>query len=312
MKPATNLAGRLSGNLRGMGCMLLSTLAFVCMHVSVRHVSEGLHPFEIAFFRNLFSFVPLLPWIYRDGLAVFRTDRIGLHGLRSVMNILAMLAFFTALTITPLVQITALSFTAPLFATVFAVLILRETIRARRIAALVIGFVGTLVILRPGLIAIDLGSALVLASAIIWAGTVMVIKVLARTESSVTITAYMALFMTPLALAPAALVWVWPDLTQLMWLLLIGIFGSVGQLLVAQALRDADTTVVMPLDFLKLIWAAALGYLVFAEIPVVWTWVGGLMIAGSASYIAYRENKLKTVRSAEAVNARKIERPPDA
>jgi drug/metabolite transporter (DMT)-like permease len=283
-----------------MGFMVLSTIAFVLMHGSIRQVGDGLHPFEIAFFRNLFAVLPLMPWFVRYGMQPLRTERASLHFMRGLLNVFAMLTFFSALTLIPLAQVTALSFTAPLFGTVLAVVFLREVVRVRRIVALVAGFVGAIVILRPGLVGIETGSLLVLFSAVAWSVTMIVIKVLSRTESSVTITAYMAIFMTPLTLLPALFYWRWPDGEQLVWLVAIGILGSLGQLSVAQAFREAEASVVMPLDFMKLLWAALLGYLAFAEVPDVWVGAGGTMIAASASYIAYRESRLKRVAAAPA------------
>jgi drug/metabolite transporter (DMT)-like permease len=276
-----------------MWFMLLSTIAFTAMHGGVRHLGDGLHPFEIAFFRNLFALLPLLPWFVRYGAQPLRTRRLGLHFLRSLLNVMAMLAFFTALTLIPLAQVTALSFTAPLFATLLAVIVLGEVIRMRRVAAVAIGFAGTLVILRPGLTAIETGALLALFAAAMWSVTMIVIKQLSRTETSVTITAYMAIFMTALSAVPAAYYWRWPDGEQLLWLVAIGILGSVGQLSFAQSFREAEATVVMPLDFMKLVWAVLLGYAAFAEVPDRWTFVGGTMIAASASYIAYRESRIK-------------------
>lgn len=286
------IAGK-SAALLGMLCMLVSTLAFAGMHACVRYVAAELHPFEIAFFRNFFGIFTLLPWFIRFGLAPLRTRRLPLHLLRASINIFAMLMFFMALSLTELAKIQALSFTAPLFATLLAILILGERVRIRRWIALIIGFTGTVVILRPGFAQIDLGSMLVIGSAAIWACALIVIKILARTDSAVTITTYMVVLMTPMSLVPALFYWQWPDATQLFWLALIGILGTLAQMGMAQAFRLADATAMMPFDFMKLVWGALLGYLVFSEIPDIWTWIGGAIIFSGAMYIVYRENQLK-------------------
>lgn len=178
-----------SGALRGLGLMLASTFFLAAMHASIRYLSEAIHPFEIAFFRSVFALAVVAPWFYRDGLALFHTGRIGLHGLRAVLNVFAMLSFFYALSITPLSEVTALGFTAPIFTTMLAALILGETVGARRWTAVVVGFVGALIIIRPGFAAIGPGEILVVFSSLVWAGAVLVIKTLGRTDSSATIIA---------------------------------------------------------------------------------------------------------------------------
>jgi drug/metabolite transporter (DMT)-like permease len=274
---------------RGVGLMLGSTLLFAAMHASIRHLSGDLHPFEIAFFRNLFGLLPLLPWILRWGLALLRTDRLSLHLVRTAFNLMAMLSFFYALSITPLSEVTALGFSAPIFTTVLAVLVLGEVVGIRRWGAIALGFLGTLIILRPGFHEIGAGQLLTLFSSLAWACALMTIKTLSRTESSITITAYMGLLMVPASLVPAAFVWQWPAGAQWGWLLAIGLLGGAGQLCMTEALKQADTSVVMPIDFCKLIWVAVIAYLAFGEVPGLYTWLGGAVIFSSTLYIAYRE-----------------------
>ena len=281
-----------SGALRGLGLMFVSTFFFASMHGSIRYLSDAIHPFEIAFFRSLFALVVVMPWFYREGFALLRTRHIGLHGLRAVLNVFAMLSFFYALSITPLSEVTALGFTAPIFTTLLAALLLGEAVRLRRWSAIVVGFVGTLIILRPGFAEIGTGQLLVLFSSMVWACALLVIKTLGRTDSSATIIAYMALLMMPLTLVSAAFVWQWPDGVQLLWLILVGVLGGAGQLCMTEALRQADTAVVMPIDFCKLLWVAVIAYLAFGEVPDRYTWLGGAVIFASAMYIAYRERQV--------------------
>ena len=280
--------------LRGIALMFVSTFFFAAMHGSIRYMSATIHPFEIALFRNVFALVVVLPWFYRYGIAPLRTRRFGLHALRAVFNIMAMLSFFYALSITPLSEVTALGFTAPIFATVLAALILGEVVRARRWTAIVIGFLGTLIILRPGFDAIGLGQILVLFSSMIWACALLVIKTLGRTDSSATIISYMALLMIPLSLVPALFVWRWPDPLEWAWLIAIGVLGGIGQFCMTEALRQADTAVVMPFDFFKLVWVTVIAWLAFAEHADLYTWIGGAVIFSSTLYIAYRERAAQT------------------
>ncbi len=278
---------------RGMAFMMASTLTGSALVAAIRHLAAEIHPFEMVFFRSFFGLVFFAPWLIRQGLAPFRTRHIVLHGARSALQVATSLAFFTALTMAPLAKITALQFSAPLFATVLALVVLRETIRARRIAALVVGFAGTLIIVRPGFVAFDLGSALVLISAVMIGLIMILIKILSRLESSATITFYAALLGTPFALIAALPVWRTPSAEHWPWLIAIGFLGSLSQLAFTQAFKEADVTAVLPLDFTRLIWIAFIGYAVFGEIPDVWTWFGGAVIFSSATYIAFREIRTK-------------------
>jgi drug/metabolite transporter (DMT)-like permease len=282
-----------NSNARALAIMFVSTIAFSLMHACVRHLSGELHPFEIAFFRNAFGFLVILPWFLRYGTTILSTNRLGLHSVRAGLNVIAMLCFFFALSVTPLSTVAALSFTAPIFATVLAIVLLGEKVRLRRWIAIAIGFAGTFIAIRPGFAEVGLGSILVLIQSVAWAAALITIKVLGRTESSITIAAYMVLLMTPLSFVPALFYWQAPTLEQLVWLLAIGVLGTVGQLLMTQSLKEGDTTVVMPIDFFKLIWASALGYWIFAEVPDRFTWFGGMMIFASTAYIAYRESQLR-------------------
>jgi drug/metabolite transporter (DMT)-like permease len=285
-----------TGRTRAILLMLASTLLFSGMHATIRFISSELHPFEVTFFRNLFGLTVVLPWFVRYGLKPLRTNRFRLHATRACLNICSMLCFFYALSVTPLAEATALTFTGPIFATALAVLILHEVVGPWRWFAILAGFAGTLVILRPGFADVGLGPLLAVASAMIWAVTLVGIKELTRTDSAVTITSYMILLLIPLALIPAVFVWEWPTLRQLGWLCLLGTLGSGGHLLMNLALKDTDTNVVMSIDFVRLVWVALIGYVVFAEIPGLYTWLGGAMICG-AVYLTYRDARPRTDRS---------------
>ncbi len=281
---------------RGCVYMLASTVFFATMHACVRFVSAEVHPFEVTFFRNLFGFFALLPWLIIQGLEPLRTRRIGLHFARAGTNVIAMLMFFMALSMTPMVQVQALAFTAPLFTTVLAALFLKEVVKIRRWLATLVGFIGALIIIRPGIQPIDAGALLTLASAAVWAVTMIIIKQLSRTDSAFTITAYMVILMTPMSLVAAVPVWTWPNPTQLGWLAACGVTGTVAQFLMAQAFRSADTSVVLPLDFMKVVWGALIAWLWFGELVGIWTWVGAVIIFIGATYIAFRERALEKTK----------------
>ncbi len=275
--------------MRGILLMCVSTVFFAAMHVLVRYVARDVPPLQIAFLRNIFGVIVFIPLLMSGGLGFLRTKRIGLHVVRGLLNVTAMLMFFTALSLTPVARVTALSFSAPLFTAILSVIFLGERFRIRRWMAIIVGFAGTLIILRPGMIPVDLGSILVVAAASLWAVTMIVIKILSRTESSFAITAYMNILLSVFSLGPA--LWVWVTLTPEMWgwLVAIGVLGTIAQIALSQALKETEPTAVLPFDFLKLVWAALLGVWVFGELPDIYTWIGAIVVFASGFFIAYRE-----------------------
>ncbi len=290
--------GRLAPGNRAVVLILFSTLCFTSMHTVIRYAStEGnIHPFEVAFFRNVFGLLVVLPFALRGRAAALRTKRLKLHAIRGFMQVFAMLMFFYALSITPLAKISAVSFTAPLFATLGAIIFLGERVRARRIIALILGFAGAMIIVRPGVIELDLGAILVITSSAIWASAILIIKSLARTESSLTITTYQNIFLIPFTLLAAWFFWTWPSWEYLVMFAIMGLFGSLAHLAFAESLKLAEATAILPYDFVRLIWASGIGFVVFGEIPEVWTWIGGGVIFASTTYIAFREARLRRER----------------
>ncbi len=295
---STLLAG-LPAPLRAALWMVAASTAFAAMIILIRHLSATFDSLQVVFFRNVFGLVAMLPWLAGHGLGALRTQRIGLHALRATIGIVSMICWFTALALMPLAQATALSFTAPIFASVLAVVLLGEVMRLRRWSATAAGLVGTLVILRPDGSSIETAALLALASAVLGALSPIFVKVMSRTESTGAIVTYMVLFTTPVSLVPALLVWRQPDLSDLGFAALLGLAGTLGHLCLTRALATADATVVVPFDYLRLPAVALLAWLAFGEVPVVWTWIGGAIIAASSLYITLREAKLRRQAGAE-------------
>ena len=291
----SNILRELPPPLMAISLMAVAAILFVAMHTVVRSMSGQLHPFEIAFFRAFLGLFVLLPFVFKDNFSILKTKNIKLHSLRGILNAGAMLCFFYGLCITPLAQVTALGFSAPLFATVLAVIFLGEVVRVRRWTAIIIGFLGTMIILRPGMVDLGIGPLLIVISAAIWSVALMVIKVMTRTDSSVTISFYASIFLSPLVFFAAFPFWELPSWEQLGWMFLLAALGTFAQTLMNQSLKLADTSVVMPVDFSKMIWATLLGFVFFDEVPDFYTWVGAILIFGSTTYIAIRESRLKKV-----------------
>ena len=287
--------------LRAALLMLGSTLGTACSAAIIRHISADLHPFELVFFRNLFGLLTLAPWIVGRGWRPFRTRRYGLTGLRVLSSVTSLSLFYTALAMTPLARVMSLLFAAPLFATLFAIAIMGDRVGPRRGAALLVGFGGTLIILRPGVSGLDIGAVMALGSAATFAMTLTFTKLLSRTDSSLNITVLATVLMMPVSLFLATFVWRWPAPHMLLWLAAMGISSTLAQLSLTQSLRLADSSAVLPLDFAKLIWAALIGFIVFAETPDLWTWIGGVVIFVMAIYVTLRESRTGAGRTGVTV-----------
>jgi drug/metabolite transporter (DMT)-like permease len=269
--------------------MVLANLAVAVMTVGIRAVSAELHPFEIAFFRNAFGLAFMLPFLIHAGLRMARTHAPGRLLLSSVGHLVAMLGYFWAAAHMPLAELTALVFTKPLFATVGAALILHEVVRGRRWSAIAAGFLGVVLVVRPDLGALSPHAAAALLSALASAAGVLMVKQLTRHTPLATIVLYQTLFLTALSLPPALVDWRWPGVEAWLLLAMIGGLGTLTWLCFTRAFALADASAVMPFEFLKLPFTAVLAYLLFAEVPSLWTWVGALVIFGSTFYIARRE-----------------------
>ena len=289
-----NFWTRMPANLRGMLLMAVFACLVSLMHVIVRALSRDIHPMEIAFFRTSVPLLVILPMLMRQGRGWWRTTRPGLQMVRGLLGACAMVTWFYSLSQIPVGDATALSFSVVIFTSVGAVWCLGERMGLRRWSAIAIGLVGTLIILRPGTQTMEPGALIALVSSLFWAATLLVVKVLARTDSPLTIVFYSSIYFTVFAAVPAVYFWTWPTPDQLLLLVAVGLMATVAHLAMARALKEAETTAIMPVDFTRLIWAAAAGYLWFGEFPDLWTWVGGGVVFASTIYITYRESRVQT------------------
>jgi drug/metabolite transporter (DMT)-like permease len=244
----------------------------------------------------------LVPWLMRTGLGTLRTTQIWFFLLRSSVSLVSMLSWFYGITLVPLATATALNFTGPLFATAGVALILGEVVRLRRWVAVIVGFLGVLIILRPGIGVLDPNLLIILLSAATMGMGVVTVKFLSRSESTTAIVTYMVLYSAPLALIPALFVWRWPSLPTLGWLMGLGALGTTAHFCMVRAYSTADASACAPFEFLRMPFTAVLAYLVFTEVTDLWTWVGAAVIAGSSIYVAHREAQLARRNLAAAVS----------
>jgi len=285
------------------GLTIFAGLCFAGLSAQVKFLSGDLHGFVITFWRNFWGLFFMLPWLMRQGLGELSWPRIRMFTLRSGLSLASMLCGFTSLSYLTLANATALSFTAPLFATILAALVLGETVRRRRWSATAVGFIGVLIVLRPGLMGFGIGEILALAGAFLTALVIIVVKQMSRTEPSNAIVAYMVLLLTPMSLVTALPFWSWPAGSDWVFVIGMGLAGTVGHVCWTRAISICDASVVVPFDYVRLIFTIVIGIFAFAERPDTFTLIGSGIIVLAGIYIARREAMLNQRAAREAVAA---------
>jgi drug/metabolite transporter (DMT)-like permease len=279
-------------HLKGVAWVLVSSVCFVAVTGLVRHLGSDMDAVQAAFIRYAFGVVLLIPTLFQIRRSAFRITRLAPHALRGLVHGIGVMLWFFAMTHIPIADVTALGFTAPIFVTIGAALFLGERLRLRRLAAVSMGFVGALVIIRPGLIDIELGAMAMLTAAPLFAISMLIAKRLVADQPPAVVVALLSVFVTLVLMPPALYVWRAPTVEELGWLLATAVFATLGHIALSKAYSLVDITVTQPITFIQLVWASMLGYFVFAEVPDIWTIFGGLIIVVSASYIAHREAQL--------------------
>lgn len=269
--------------------MFGSAMAFGLMAVAIRLATLHVPTQEVAFFRNSFGLLALLPLLLRPGHAPLRTRQLPRYLLRSLIGLASMLCGFWALGHLPLSLAISLSYSTPLFVTIAAVLWLGEKVRIRRWAAVIAGFIGVLVIVRPGSHAFEAGTLIALLAAVLSALVAIQIKQLTRIDGADTVVFYTYVFWVPLSLIPALFVWVWPSGIAWLWLAATGVLGTVGQLLWTRALKLGEVSALTPISFTQLPLVVVMGWLLFGETLDRWTVLGATIILAANAYIAHRE-----------------------
>lgn len=290
-------------NVQGAIWMTLCGLGFSVMASMVKLASRDLSGFEIAFFRAAFGFLVLLPFVLRRGPGALRTRHLGMHMWRGLLGIFAMICAYIGIGKLALASYTALSFSKPLFAVILAVAVLGEEVRWRRWAATIVGFIGVVVMMRPGSDAFTPWALLALGDAFAIALLITIVKRLPESETPLIMLFYFGLAAVTLSFPLALWFWRWP--TPGDWLLLMGIgaSGALSQYWWILAFRAGEASAVAPFDYLRLLFAGAIGMAFFAEFPDHWTYLGAAIIVASTIYIARRESQL---READRPAARSI------
>ena len=284
--PSQNFWTRLPPNFRGILWLSLGAFLFSVVDVFVKSLGGRFHPIEISFFRYACGLVFLMPVFLRMGIADLKTERLPLHLLRMGLAFAAQLGIFITVIHMPLADATAFMFSKPLFTTVVAVFMLHEVVSGRRWGATIVGFIGVLVLVRPGAEAINPIALVAVASALTFAIANVLIRKMSTPEPTGRILFYYHIGGVLLFAGPAAYVWTMP--LGIEWVLLISIGGltTIGIFCFMRAFTVGEANAVGPAENLRLIYAAFFGYLLFSEIPSVWTAIGATIIVASTVYIA--------------------------
>jgi drug/metabolite transporter (DMT)-like permease len=282
-----------SAALRGIGWMVLAAIGYSLNAGIVRQLSGDFTPYQIVFWRSIVAVACLLPWLVRHlkSGAAQSIKSWKLFLLRALFTYLGMATTYYALANMPIAEVYALQFTLPIFTILGAVIVFKERAGSGAWIACAVGFAGTLIILRPGFAIVSTAALVALASAVLYAASNVAIKKLAQTENATTITLYGNLIILPMALAPALFDWHWPTAETIGWIIALGVFTTLGQWALTRSIGSADARIVWPFDFLRLPFTVAIGYVMFAQVPGPWTWVGAIVIFCAAYYVIRREAK---------------------
>lgn len=264
-------------------------MLFVGVTVTVRYLGTSMNPVQAAFIRYCFGIVLILPLLSRAGVMSLDRDRLGFHALRGLLHGGGVILWFLAMSRIPISEVTALGFTTPIFVTLGAAVFLSERLKPYRVAAVLLGFIGALLILRPGLRVIDIGALAQLGAAPLFACSYLMAKSATRREASSMIVILLSVFCTLTLALPALMVWRTPTLEELLLLGLTALLATSGHYCMTRALEAAEVSAVQPFTFLQLVWATILGLILFDEHPDVWIWIGGAVIVASATWMAQQE-----------------------
>ena len=278
--------------MRAALLMLGSTMFFGLMTIAIKFAAQSLHTFEIVFFRNFFGLMATLPLLLRHGPDLLRTTQLPRYVFRCTIGIVSMMAGFWAIGHLPLAQAVSLSYSTPIFVTIAAVFFLHEQVRARRWAAVALGFIGVIIIVRPGSDSFTAGSLVALAAAVLSGIVSIQIKQLSKVEPADRIVFYTTLLWVPMSLLPALTVWEWPRGIVWVWVIAAGFLGTGGHMLWTRALTLGDVSALTPITFMQLPLVAIAGWLLFQEPLDRWTALGAGVIFAANAYIAHREAQL--------------------
>ena len=282
----------LNNNQFAIFLIIISIIFGTLMGTFIKLAQEELNVFTTGFLRFFFGFLIITPYILKTKFEVFSTKNLKIHILRSALNLPAMLLGFAALAMLPLEKMTAIHFIVPIIVTILAVIFLKEKIYLYRSIALVMGFLGMLIILRPGIIDISIGIYMALISSLIWSVVIILTKKVSKDDSAITILShqyvYMSLFSFPLVIY----FWDQPSLKTIIFIFCAAMSGTILHIALNHAYKLVDVTMTQPYSFLGLVVSSIIGYFVFSDKPDFYTWLGASVIFCGVLLISYRELQL--------------------
>ena len=283
----------MSKNFKAIMLALIASFCAVLMSVFLKLAQEDSNVFTIGFLRFFFGLLLITPIIIQSNFKIYNTKNFKLHILRCIINVPMMIFGFAALTYIPLEQIKAIGFLSPILVVILSVIFLGERIYLIRTFSLILGFIGTLIILRPGFIEINIGVYMVLASALLWSCVIIITKFMSKNDSAMTILTFQYTFVTLFTLPLAIIYWNTPSFISLLYTLLAAIVGTVLHLCINNAYKLSDLSIIQPVWFTQLVFASFLGFIIFGSLPDFFTWIGAILVFISVLIITYRENYLK-------------------
>jgi len=306
LRPASRPAR--SDSALGIAYMAAGFFMFAAVDAQGKLLTDTLHPIQIAWSRQFGLLLGVMVMLAIRGAGVLRTQRPYLQIFRGSLAAVSATLFITAVAFVPLADAIAVAFVAPFVVTILGALVLGESVGIRRWTAVTIGFVGAMIVIRPGLGVVHPAVLLVVLAAAFFALRQILSRILSGSESTATTVAYTALAGSLLLSLPLPFIWRWPETTlEVALLISVGVLAALGELLVIKALEVAQAVVIAPMQYTLLLWGTIYGYLIFAELPDLWTWIGAAIIMATGLYTLHRERSVSRARQKAALSSQ----PPE-
>ena len=280
-------------NVKGIILALVASFCAVLMSVFLKFAQEDTNVFSVGFMRFFFGFLLILPFIIKSKFKIYNTDNFKFHITRSIINVPMMILGFAALMYIPLDQIKAIGFLSPILVVILSVIFLKERIYLIRTFSLILGFIGVIIILRPGIIEISIGAYMVLTSTLLWSTVIIITKYMSKSDSPMTIITYQYTFVSIFTLPLAIFYWSNLSLSSVFYSIMAAIVGTVLHLCINTSYKMASLTILQPVWFSQLLWATIFSLILFNESIDYFTYIGGSLVFISVLIITYRENYLK-------------------